>query len=128
MLHKLMALVLAFACSSALAKWSRVGNFDNGDFYIDRATIADREGHREVWSLMDYHYPKKHGNGQIYRSTRSMLQLNCAQKKARIIHMSFHSSSMLRGDEINKMGMLKDWDPVPPDTPIRGILDLVCRR
>lgn len=101
-----MALVLAFVCSSVLAEWSRVGNFENGDFYIDRANIADREGHREVWSLMDYHYPKKHGNGQIYRSMRSML----------------------RGDQINTMGMLKDWDPVPPDTPIRGILDLVCRR
>ncbi|MGB4346748.1 MAG: surface-adhesin E family protein [Burkholderiaceae bacterium] len=123
-----MGLLLLVLTASAHAEWSRVGYFANGNFYIDRATIASVNGHREVWSMMDYGSPQMDQNRKIYRSTRSMLQLDCPQKKARIIHMTFFSGSMLGGNEISKMGMLQDWSPVPPDTPIRGILDDVCRR
>jgi hypothetical protein len=124
----LKKLLLSFLLisGSAHAEWSRVGNFDNGDFYIDRASMSIKGGQREVWSMMDYRYAQMDGNKNIFRSSRSMLQLNCPEKKARIIHMSFFSGQMLRGNETSKMGMLKDWEPVPPDTPIRRILDTVC--
>ena len=123
---KKIILLLALASGSAYAEWSRVGNFNNGDFYIDRNTFSIKDGVREVWSLMDYRYTQMDSNKNIFRSSRAMLQLNCPEKKARIIHMSFFSGQMLRGNEISKMGMLKDWEPVPPDTPIRRILDTVC--
>jgi hypothetical protein len=123
---KKLILFFVLVSSSAYADWSRVGNFDNGDFYIDRATVTSKGGKREVWSLMDYRYAQMDSNKNIFRSTRTMLQLNCPEKKARITHMSFFSGQMLRGNEISKMGMLKDWEPVAPDTPIRRILETVC--
>jgi hypothetical protein len=123
---KKLLLLFVLISGSAHAEWSRVGNFDNGDFYIDRASMSIKGGQREVWSMMDYRYAQMDGNKNIFRSSRSMLQLNCPEKKARIIHMSFFSGQMLRGNETSKMGMLKDWEPVPPDTPIRRILDTVC--
>lgn len=123
---KKLILLLVLASGSVHAEWSRVGNFDNGYFYIDRDTLSIKDGVREVWSLMDYRYTQMDSNKKIFRSSRSMLQLNCPEKKARIIHMSFFSGQMLRGNEISKMGMLKDWEPVPPDTPIRRILETVC--
>ena len=123
---KKLLLLFVLISGSAHAEWSRVGNFDNGDFYIDRASMSIKGGQREVWSVMDYRYAQMDGNKNIFRSSRSMLQLNCPEKKARIIHMSFFSGQMLRGNETSKMGMLKDWEPVPPDTPIRRILDTVC--
>ncbi len=123
---KKLLLLFVLISGSAHAEWSRVGNFDNGDFYIDRASMSIKGGQREVWSVMDYRYAQMDGSKNIFRSSRSMLQLNCPEKKARIIHMSFFSGQMLRGNEISKMGMLKDWEPVPPDTPIRRILDTVC--
>lgn len=123
---KKFILLLALASGSVHAEWSRVGNFNNGDFYIDHDTLSVKDGVREVWSLMDYRYTQMDSNKKIFRSSRAMLQLNCPEKKARIIHMSFFSGQMLRGNEISKMGMLKDWEPVPPDTPIRRILETVC--
>ena len=128
MWKNLLALMLCIACGSAYAEWSRVGYYANGDFYIDRDTITRNGERREVWSVMDYRSPQMNNNGKIYRSTRSMLQLDCTHKMARIVHMAFFSGSMLRGNEIGKMGSLKEWESAPPDTPIRAILDAGCGR
>jgi hypothetical protein len=124
----LIAVLLCIGSSSVHAEWSRVGYYANGDFYIDRDSITRNGDRREVWSVMDYRSPQMDTNGKIYRSSRSQLQLDCAHKTARIIHMAFFSGSMLRGNEISKMGSLKDWEPVPPDSPIRAILDAGCGR
>lgn len=128
MLRKLVILMLTLTCVSAHAGWSRISYFDQGDFYIDRDTIK-REGDRcEVWSMLDYRSPQMDTSGKIYRSTRSMLQFDCTHKMARAVHMTFFSGSRLGGNEISKMGSLKEWAAVPPDTPIREILKLVCAR
>ena len=111
----------------AHAGWTSVGRFDRGEFYIDRSTIDVKGDQREVWSMMNYRNPEMHPNGHIFRSTRSLLQLQCKAKRARAVHLSHFTDAMLGGKQISKMGSLPEWDPVPPDTPIREILDLVCR-
>lgn len=126
LLKKICLAILFLVSNLAYAEWTSVGRFDNGDFYIDKQTMSRKGDQREIWTLMDYRFVQMDGNKKIFRSTRSMLQLNCVEKKARIIHMSFFSGAMLRGNEVSKMGMLKDWEPVPPDTPIYRILEVTC--
>lgn len=128
MLRKLVTLMLLLSCATAQADWSRISYFDQGDFYIDRDTIKRDGDRREVWSMLDYRSPQMDSSGKIYRSTRSMLQFDCTHNMARAVHMAFFSGSKLRGNEISKMGSLKEWTAVPPDTPIREILKLVCAR
>lgn len=128
MLRKLVIVMLTLTCVSAHAGWSRISYFDQGDFYIDRDTIKREGDRREVWSMLDYRSPQMDASGKIYRSTRSMLQFDCTHKMARAVHMTFFSGSRLGGNEISKMGSLKEWAAVPPDTPIREILKLVCAR
>lgn len=118
--------MLLLVCNMAYAGWTSVGHFDNGDFYIDRQSMTRKGDQREIWTLMDYRFVQMDANKNIFRSSRAMMQLNCVEKKARIIHMSFYSGSMLRGNEISKMGTLKEWEPVPPDTPIYRILEVTC--
>lgn len=125
---RLMAcLVLVSASQSACAEWTSVGRFDRGEFFIDRSSIEIKGDQREVWSVMNYRNPEMDPNGHIFRSTRSLLQIQCKARLARAVHMSFFSGSMLGGKQISKMGSLPEWDPVPPGTPMREILDLVCR-
>lgn len=109
------------------AGWTSVGRFERGEFYIDRSTIEIKGDQREVWSMMNYRNPEMHPNGHIFRSTRSLLQIQCKARLARAVHMSHFTDAMLGGKQISKMGSLPEWDPVPPDTPMREILDLVCR-
>ncbi len=118
--------LLLLVCNMAYAEWTSVGRFDNGNFYIDKQSMVRKGDQREIWTLMDYRFVQMDGNKNIFRSSRSMMQLQCVEKKARIIHMSFFSGSMLRGTEVSKMGMLTEWEPVPPDTPIYRILEVTC--
>jgi hypothetical protein len=72
----------------AYAEWTSVGRFDNGNFYIDKQTMVRKGDQREIWTLMDYRFVQMDGSKNIFRSSRSMMQLQCVEKKARIIHMS----------------------------------------
>lgn len=121
------SLALLLISSSVQAGWTSVGRFERGEFYIDRSTIEVKGDQREVWSMMNYRNPEMHPNGHIFRSTRSLLQIQCKARLARAVHMSHFTDAMLGGKQISKMGSLPEWDPVPPDTPMREILDLVCR-
>ena len=121
------SLALLAVCGSVHAGWTSIGRFDRGEFYIDRSTIEIKGDQREVWSMMNYRNPEMHPNGKIFRSTRSLLQIQCKARLARGVHMSHFTDAMLGGKQISKMGSLPEWDPVPPGTPMRELLDLVCR-
>lgn len=125
--RRLCCLLLGVAATAAHADWSSVARHPNGEFFIDRATINIKGEQREVWSMLNYSNPQVNAAGKVYRSTRSLLQVECASKYARAIHMSFFSGSSLRGEQISTMGSLPPWEPVPPDSAIRQILDLVCK-
>jgi hypothetical protein len=130
-MHRLTG-ILAFslllgASFAAQAEWKRVVNADRAEFYIDPSTIRVKGDQREVWSVINYHNPQQMQNGRIFRSMRSMLQLECATRYARGIHGSFFSGDMLRGEKITEMGALPPWESVKAGTPMQEILDLVCR-
>lgn len=109
------------------AEWKRVVNGDRAEFYIDPATVKIKGDQREVWSVISYHNPQQTQTGQIFRSMRALLQLECATQYARGIHGTFYSGDMLRGEKISEMGALPPWEPVKAGTPMKDILDLVCR-
>jgi hypothetical protein len=119
--------LLLLFCGTALAEWRSIGRFDRGEFFIDQRTLQTKGEQREIWSVMNYRNPEMDPQGRIFRSTRSLLQLQCKARKARAIHMSFYTGAMLEGKQISTMGSLPDWEPVPPGTPMHDILDLVCR-
>ena len=120
-------LLLCGLSLNAHAEWTRVANFERAEFYIDKKTINIKGDQREVWSMMNYHSPQMDSKNHIFRSTRSMLQMECPSRYARVIHTAYFTDFMLRGEEIGKMGALPRWEPVPSDSPMNEILDLVCR-
>ncbi len=120
-------LLAACATQSAHAEWTSVSRHNNGEFFIDRSTINIKGAQREVWSMMNYSNPQLSRSGQVYRSTKAMLQVECETRYARAIHMSFFTELQLRGKEFGKMGSLPPWEKVPQDSAMREILDLVCK-
>ncbi len=127
MARSLLMLSLLCAAGAANAEWTSVARHANGEFFIDRKSVNIKGDQREVWSMMNYSNPQLSNSGKVYRSTRSLLQLECKTRYARAIHMSFFSGSQLRGEVIGTMGSLPPWEPVPPDSAMREILDLVCK-
>jgi hypothetical protein len=126
-MKQFLACVLLLSATTAHADWSSVSRHNNGEFFIDRATIKIKGGQREVWSMMNYSNPQLSSGGQVYRSTKALLQVECETRYARAIHMSFFTQMGLRGNEFGKMGSLPPWEKVPQDSAMREILELVCK-
>ncbi len=125
-LQRTLAGLLLLAAGIAHAEWTSVARHNNGEFFIDRSTIKIKGKQREVWSMMNYSNPQVSSNGTVYRSTKSLLQVECETRYARAIHMSFFTDSKLRGKEFGVMGSLPPWEKVPQDSAMREILELVC--
>jgi hypothetical protein len=80
-LKKICLGMLLLVCNIAYAEWTSIGRFDNGNFYIDKQSMVHKGDQREIWTLMDYRFVQMDGNKNIFRSSRSMMQLHCVEKK-----------------------------------------------
>ena len=126
MRRALVLLALLLAGGAAHAGWERLGRFDVSEVYVDRSTLRDREGWREVATMMDYESPRVRNDGKVYRSTRTVVQMDCRHRMARIVHLAYFSGFKLKGEELDQMGSLKQWMPVPDDSPMGAVLRVAC--
>jgi hypothetical protein len=109
MLRRTLAGLMLRAAGLAHAEWTSDARHNDGEFFIDRATIKTKGSQREVWSMMNYSNPQMSAKGTIHRSNKSLLQVDSDIRYARAIHMSFFTDLKLRGDEFGKMGSLPPW-------------------
>ena len=125
-LAALPALVVA-AAWSAPAKLETVGLYPHAVVYIDAAEAVQREGaRRKLWTVTDYKQRQTHGNGRVYRSSRSWLDIDCQAQQARVLHLTFFEGAMQGGAVVEREGVLHEWLPIPADSPIARIAYKVC--
>lgn len=110
----------------ANTKWEPVAQDEQGLFYVDPKSVTQEEGHKTVWSALDYKKPQSTAQGSVYRSARSQIRINCAPKKAMIMHLTYYSGPMLTGQIVNRQGMLHEWVVIDPSSPIHKIARRVC--
>jgi hypothetical protein len=108
------------------ADWAALGLFDQGTFYIDRDHIT-REGEiRKVWTMLDYRQPRQKSSGPTYRSTRSLMEIQCKSHQFKALSLSYHSGTRGSGDVISNEGVIQEWQPIPPDTVLAKLAWTVC--
>ena len=119
--------VLGAATGPVLAAdWAALGLFDQGTFYIDRDTIV-REGEtRKVWTMLDYRQPKSNSHGLPYRSTRSLVQIQCKTQQVKTLSLAFFKGTRGSGDVLSSEGVIQDWQPIPPDSVLAKMAWTVC--
>ena len=108
------------------ADWAALGLFDQGTFYIDRDTIV-REGEtRKVWTMLDYRQPKSNSHGLPYRSTRSLVQIQCKTQQVKTLSLAFFKGTRGSGDVLSSEGVIQDWQPIPPNSVLAKMAWTVC--
>lgn len=128
------ALIVLVACLGSLLsftgradiRWEPLTLADQGMYYMDPQSIEQKGVTKQLWTVLDYRSPQTNSEGQIYRSMRAQVQINCKARMARLIHMAYYSGGMLSGKEVQKQGMLRDWQEIEPDSPMARIARRVC--
>ncbi len=128
-LARLFALALAASLAPAAhstPRWESVVSNDLGYYYIDTTSIT-RDGERRSFnSLLDYRRAQTSASGKTYQSVETQFQVNCRMKMARIVHMTYYSGQMLKGNVAERQGMLQDWAEVDASSPVHRLLRYAC--
>ena len=110
------------------ADWVSIGMTDSVVFGIDRASL-EHDGHvRRVWSMLDYRQPQKNSQVKTYLSSRMLLEIDCTQKQARSRSLAIYSGARLSGETLTSEGVIAEWQPVPPSSPVFTIMRHVCEK
>ena len=122
----LLAMLALLAPFAAQAEWQRVTTTDSGTIYIDDGSIKRNGAIRSFWSLLDYRSPQKTQRGAFYVSTRTHMEMDCRKEMVHILQFSMHTGPMLTGEIIDTQGVMREWQSIPPDTPLVSVYRFVC--
>jgi hypothetical protein len=121
-----LTLCLLVFCAPAHARWENVGLYTAGIYYVDTASVV-REGEtRKLLSLLDYRNTQTSNEGKKYLSIRTQLHIDCRTESVRTLHLALFAGPMASGALIESGGMLHEWMPAPPNTPMHQIMHKVC--
>lgn len=116
----LTALILL--ASSAHADWAKMGETDEGSFYIDPASVL-RDGHlRQVWELTDL--KQRDEGGELSRRTR--VRYDCKRGRTQVLSISTHWEPMAAGATLLAVAREGLWKEVPPETAYARAFHLLC--
>ena len=111
---------------TAQAEWQKVTTTDSGIIYVDDGTIKRNGPIRSFWSLLDYRTPQKAQRGAYFVSTRTHMEMDCRKEMVHILQFSMHSGPMLTGEIVDSQGVMREWQTIPPDTPLVSLFKFVC--
>ena len=104
-----------------------LGLYPHGMVYLDTDAPVERPGSEvRVWSVTDYRQAQTHQGGQTYLSSRSWIAVDCQRHKARVLHLTLFSGPLQAGSVVDREGILHDWLPVAPGSPMQKIHDRYC--
>jgi len=124
----MLVLLGLLATGRAQADWTKFDSVETGTYYLDLDTVKKSGYIRSFWSILDYRLPQKTSRGMHYQSTRTHMEIDCRQKTVHILSFSMHAGPMLAGEVIDTQGIMRDWQSIPPDTPLEKLHKAVCGR
>ena len=125
----LVCLCLSTLSGYALASdWVSLGLADHATYGIDRASIEKDGQLRRVWTMLDYREPQKSSQGKTYRSSRALMEMECAKHQVRTRSMSLYSGHQLGGEALTSEGVFDQWQAVPPNSLVATMFKVVCER
>jgi len=123
-------LATAFLClmasNAAHAEWQKVTVTDSGVIYVDDASMKRNGSIRSFWSLLDYRTPQKSQRGAYFVSTRTHMEMDCRKEMVHMLQFSMHSGPMLTGEILDTQAVMREWQSIPPDTPLVSLYRFVC--
>jgi hypothetical protein len=120
------SLLVLLAPLAAQAEWQKITTTDSGIIYVDDGSIKRNGPIRSFWSLLDYRTPQRAQRGAFFVSTRTHMEMDCRKEMVHILQFSMHSGPMLTGEIVDSQGVMREWQTIPPDTPLVALYKFIC--
>jgi hypothetical protein len=112
--------------SLAHAQWTYITENDDTQFFVDLTSIQQIGQYKRVWLKSEYSSNSKMALQANVRSTRTMTEFDCREKKYRTLSLhAFKQSNLIDLDvSSNKQG---EWQFIAPKTVSDAELIIVCK-
>ena len=123
-MKKVFLVALALLAGSAWADWVKMGETDEGSFYIDAASVLRDAQSRQVLELMDL--KQRDEGGELSRRIR--VRYDCALSLTKVLSISTHVEAMGTGKALVSVAREGLWKEVPPGTAYEAGFRTVCAK
>ncbi|QRX81372.1 surface-adhesin E family protein [Glaciimonas sp. PAMC28666] len=118
-----LILGLTMVCIGAQATdWQVVGQSDVSSLKLDKDSIKEANGIRQVWSMWNFQEPRKNEGDPTFptfKSYQDLTEYNCADKTTRLAREILFAENDAAGDKRDHSDALKNSKFV---TPVKGSL------
>jgi hypothetical protein len=121
---------LMLSSEPTYAQWAAIGdNVDLDTIYVDIETIRRKGELAEVWVMTDSKLAKRFlDTNSFYLSVRQLQQFNCDEERSRILNATWFSSNMGKGTMIDTLTKEGQWNPLPPGSVGRRLMEVICKK
>ena len=120
-------LLLALCTGPAWAGWLKVVSTEQDDFYLATEQSKKYGANITVWILRD-HLNVRYGKHGTYQSSKDQMEIDCQQRRIRLLYSSDHPKAMGEGQFIDSSHGPMSWNDVDPRSTLNRILSLACAR
>ncbi|HEY0664146.1 MAG TPA: surface-adhesin E family protein [Thiobacillaceae bacterium] len=118
----ILALLVMSLSAPAAGEWVKVGETNDGSFFIDPETIRSNGHFRKVWLITNMKKLVVEGA----RSYRVQWEYDCKEERSRVLYVIGHSREMAGGERLFAGSGPQKWEATPPDTPDALVREIVC--
>ena len=131
-MHKFLMIVLAVWSCSVLADWTMVQTNDNGNMYIDFASVQQLGAQKSaglvtVSTLNDYYVPQAKGE----MSSQWLELHDCKNKKFKALSIQYYADNMAQGEVLTTYRLPAEetsWSDVVPYSIGELKANVICSR
>lgn len=109
----LMAILLTIISTSAMAEWTLIAEYDDFDFFINKASIHKNGNIAKMWSFYDFKSPQK-ANRVTYLSKLMVEKYDCVEGKLNGLSTTIYAKNKQKGEIVRFDHNNKSWELISP--------------
>ncbi len=104
--------LLIVTCGLAFAGWKELVSDQIATEYVNPDSVERSNYLVKMWNMTDYLSPQEVGNGRLYKSSKTLQEFNCLEKKKRFMRIVHFSDNMGLGQAIFIDATLGEWKTI----------------
>ncbi len=127
----ILSSILLASCQlpDASAEWVDVDENKKGDtFYGDPSTIRWKGPTVKIWMLIDHAAPSTLSDGRSFRSTKQLMEINCAEEQHRMLDVHWYEGRMGNGKIVQSSYEPGLWKAIIPASIVESFWNYSCRQ